>query len=93
MKDYEKKIFRAALRRFGLQRQMQKLNEEFHELGVLLAHDAEGRSVRRRDIAEEIADCQIMLDEMVCWYQVADEVKRQRDYKVRRLAERIGGKL
>lgn len=89
MRQEDTKILRAALNRYGIKRQIAKLNEEFHELGVLLSHAAEGRGGDRRHIAEEIADCRIMLDQMEIFFAVKDECSRQRSYKLNRLEKRL----
>ena len=65
--------------------------EEMAELQDALCKFLRGRvdGNTLANIAEEIADVGIMLDQMKIEFQVEDAVKEQRAYKVRRLRERI----
>lgn len=84
----EKEILTAAVTEFGAQAQTLMVFEEMAELQKELCKHA-----RRKDnlsaIAEEIADVQIMLEQMMILYQCEDAVAEARNYKIQRLAGRI----
>lgn len=91
MTDMERKTFCAALRRYGAQAQITMAFEEMAELQDVLCKFLRGRvdGDTLANIAEEIADVGIMLDQMAIEFEVEDAVAEQRAYKVRRLRERI----
>ena len=91
MTDMERKTFCAALSRYGAQAQITMVFEEMAELQDVLCKFLRGRvdGDTLANIAEEIADVGIMLDQMVIDFEVEDAVAEQRAYKVRRLRERI----
>lgn len=81
-------IYRAALETFGAEAQINMLFEEMGELMSAICKHARGRD-KVAHIAEEIADVQIMLDQMDVLFGCEDEVERQKRYKLRRLEQRI----
>ena len=87
MTDMERKTFFAALSRYGAQAQIMMVFEEMAELQDVLCKFLRGRV--DGDIAEEIADVGIMLDQMAIEFKVEDAVAEQRVYKVQRLRNRI----
>ncbi len=91
MTDMERKTFFAALSRYGAQAQIMMVFEEMAELQDVLCKFLRGRvdGDTLANIAEEIADVGIMLDQMAIEFKVEDAVAEQRAYKVRRLRERI----
>ena len=91
MTDMERKTFCAALYRYGGQAQITMMFEEMAELQDVLCKFLRGRvdGDTLANIAEEIADVGIMLDQMMIEFQVEDAVAEQRAFKVRRLRERI----
>ena len=91
MTDMERKIFCAALSRYGAQAQITMVFEEMAELQDVLCKFLRGRvdGETLDNIAEEIADVGIMLDQMMVEFQVEDAVAEQRAFKVQRLRERI----
>ena len=91
MTDTERKIFCAALRRYGAQAQITMVFEEMAELQDVLCKFLRGRvdGATLANIAEEIADVGIMLDQMAVEFEVEDAVTEQRVFKVQRLRERI----
>ena len=91
MTDIERKTFQEALSRYGAQAQITMAFEEMAELQDVLCKFLRGRvgCDMLHNIAEEIADVGIMLDQMKIEFQVEDAVAEQRDYKVQRLRERI----
>ena len=89
MTDMERKTFFAALSRYGAQAQIMMVFEEMAELQDVLCKFLRGRVDTLANIAEEIADVGIMLDQMAIEFKVEDAVAEQRVYKVQRLRNRI----
>lgn len=91
MTDMERKTFCAALERYGGQAQITMMFEEMAELQDVLCKFLRGRidGDTCANIAEEIADVGIMLDQMMIEFQFEDAVAEQRAFKVQRLRERI----
>ena len=91
MTDMERKTFCAALSRYGAQAQIMMVFEEMAELQDVLCKFLRGRvdGDTLANIAEEIADVGIMLDQMAIEFEVEDAVAELRAFKVRRLRERI----
>ena len=89
MTDMERRTFCAALYHYGGQAQITM--EEMAELQDVLCKFLRGRvdGDTCANIAEEIADVGIMLDQMAIEFEVEDAVAEQRAFKVRRLRERI----
>lgn len=82
------KICRAALEAFGERAQMTMAIEEMSELAKELCKRCRGRD-NVEAIAEEIADVEIMLQQLVMLFDCAGQVETFRRYKLERLAERI----
>lgn len=91
MTNMERKIFCAALSRYGAQAQITMVFEEMVELQDALCKFLRGRvdNDTLANIAEEIADVGIMLDQMAIEFEVEDAVAEQRAFKVRRLWDRL----
>lgn len=91
MTDMERSIFCAALSCYGAQAQIMMVFEEMAELQDVLCKFLRGRvdGDTLANIAEEIANVGIMLDQMAIEFKVEDAVAGQRDYKVDRLRNRI----
>lgn len=83
-------ICRAALEAFGAEAQMVMAIEEMSELTKELCKHRRGRD-NVEAIAGEIADVEIMLQQMVMLFDCAGQVEIFRRYKLERLAERIKG--
>lgn len=92
MTNMERKTFCAALRCYGGQAQITMVFEEMAELQNALCKFLRGHidGDTLANIAEEIADVGIMLDQMAIEFKVEDPVAEQRAFKVRRLRSRIG---
>ena len=86
--EEDRRIFRRALYTFGPAAQTRMVFEEMSELQKELYKHSRGKD-NRREIAEEIADVQIMLEQMIICHNCADEVRRFREAKVLRLAEKL----
>lgn len=91
MTNTERKTFCAALSCYGAQAQITMAFEEMAELQDVLCKFLRGRvdGDTLANIAEEIADVGIMLDQMAIEFEVEDAVAGQRDYKVDRLRNRL----
>ena len=91
MTDMERKTFCAALSHYGAQAQITMVFEEMAELQDVLCKFLRGRvdGDTLANIAEEIADVGIMLDQMAIEFEVEDAVAEQRAYKIRRLRSRL----
>lgn len=91
MTDMERKTFCAALSRYGAQAQITMAFEEMAELQDVLCKFLRGRvdGDTFANIAEEIADVGIMLDQMAIEFEVEDAVAEQRAHKVQRLRSRL----
>ena len=91
MTDMERRTFCAALSRYGAQAQITMIFEEMAELQDVLCKFLRGRvdGDTLANIAEEIADVGIMLDQMAIEFEVEDAVAEQRAHKVQRLRERM----
>ena len=81
-------IFRRALEAFGAQAQVMMAIEEMSELTKELCKNGRGQE-NATHIAEEIADVEIMLRQMVMLFDCSFTVDKFRRYKLERLAERI----
>ena len=91
MTDFEEKIFREALDKYGRVSQITMVMEEMSELQKELCKNLRGRN-NTAEIAEEIADVSIMLDQMKMLFGCEDEVSRDRANKVVRLQIRLRGR-
>ena len=88
MTDYEKKVFRDALTTFGMRSQIELLFEEMAELQKEFCKFLRGKS-NYDQISEEMADVEIMLDQMRRALGNEDDVQKWREKKVERLKDLI----
>ena len=86
----EKEVLQRALDTYGSAPQIAMVFEEMSELQKELCKYLRGRGSSEH-IAEEIADVEIMLDQMKMLFCCADDVRNERRRKVERLKERLGG--
>ena len=91
MTDMERRTFCAALYHYGGQAQITMVFEEMAELQDVLCKFLRGRvdGDTCANIAEEIADVGIMLDQMRLLFNVEARSRDIRVEKVARLAERM----
>lgn len=88
--DHQKKhIYDQAISQYGINAQVDMLIEEMAELMMALLHDRRGR---KSNIPEEIADVQIMLEQIIQFFGIENAVKEQKDRKIMRLSERLNMK-
>lgn len=81
-------ICRRALEAFGAQAQVMMAIEEMSELTKELCKNGRGKE-NATHIAEEIADVEIMLQQMVILFDCAGQAETFRRYKLERLAALI----
>lgn len=86
MKNRE--ILENALTTFGAEAQILMVMEEMAELQKELCKNLRGKD-NVANIAEEIADVQIMLEQMTLLYDCEHAVQANREYKLMRLESRI----
>lgn len=82
------KIYRQALEKWGYLQKVVAI-EEMSELQKELSKNLRGKD-NRLDIAEEVADVEIMLEQMKILYGINSLVESNKNYKLKRLADRIG---
>lgn len=81
-------ILEKAIAHYGEDNQVFKAIEELGELTTELARNSIGES-NTMQIAEEIADVQIMCSQLEMIFNIETEVKAQREYKLKRLYKRL----
>ena len=81
-------IYRRALKTYGAEAQTRMVFEEMAELQKELCKNARGAD-NVDAIAEEIADVQIMLEQMIVLHDCREEVGGHRGVKMVRLMERL----
>lgn len=90
-------LYREAIGRYGEPRQIIKAVEELSELAQVLCkamgdatpEDEANTEALKDHLAEEMADVQIMLDQLIIIFRNAERLQRQMDRKLDRLAERL----
>lgn len=85
----EREIYQAALEKWGVGAQTLMVFEEMAELQKELCKNARGKD-NRGSIAEEIADVQIMLEQMIVLHNCRAMVRTHKKAKIERLRERLG---
>ena len=84
-------IFKSAIKTYGEEKQELQAIEELAELITAISHKHRGRE---HNIAEEIADVEIMLEQLKIINNCDAEVENVRKYKIKRLYENyLGGEL
>ena len=85
--NFELKLYRKALHKWD-NLQVLMLFEEMAELQKEITKNIRGVE-NRKEIAEEIADVEIMLAQMKLYYGVSEGVERFKKYKLQRLEDRL----
>lgn len=88
MTEKERTVFQKVLKTWGGEAQVLCLLEEMAELQDALCKHKRGRRTLE-DIAEEIADVEIMLDQMKLLFHIEKEAEAQRARKIARVEERL----
>lgn len=84
MNNIQRKICEDAIQIFGVQHQLIKAGEELAELGQQVLKAANG-DINKGHIAEEIADVEIMLEQLKIIFDRRVSVEAQVDSKLDRL--------
>ena len=84
----KEQIYDLALKQNGFVNQAVVCMEEMGELIKELSKDIRGKG-NRKCIAEEIADVQIMVEQMVRYYECLDLIKEYKHKKLQRLEKRL----
>lgn len=87
--EERKATYKAAIRKYGVDAQVLMAVEEMSELTKEICKLSRGKK-DLNDLADEIADVTIMLEQLRLIYDLNDEVCDHMDMKIRRLQERIG---
>jgi hypothetical protein len=85
---HDNAICQAALETFGKELQVTMAIEEMSELTKELCKNSRGQESTPH-IAEEIADVEIMLQQLVILFDCKETVDKYRQYKLDRMAGRI----
>lgn len=85
----DKDVFEAALKTWGADAQTVMVFEEMSELQKELCKHARGKK-NVEQIAEEIADVQIMMEQMIILHNCGDAVNEYKRSKIARLKIRLG---
>lgn len=86
-------ILAMAVHKYGIKNQFVKALEELCELGQAIAkfYGEDFTKGDKTNIAEEIADVRIMIDQIVMALQLEEDVHRWDVYKLIRLKKRMEG--
>lgn len=82
-------ILQRAIDKYGKQMQMVVAMEEMAELTKELSKAFRGEP-NTTSIAEEIADVEIMLEQIKIIFDCGEYVNDMKDYKLKRLSKRLG---
>ncbi len=85
----QEKIINTAIHGYGIANQRLKCLEELSELAKELCKDGIGQG-NKCHIAEEIADVEIMLEQMKVYFGIDDEVRYSAKIKLKQLGEKVG---
>ena len=86
--EERKKIYRAAVDAWGVDAQQWVVVEELGELQAALSQMRRGR-IGPEDVADEIADATIMLEQLQLMLGVEKRVEQGIDRKIERLRRRL----
>ena len=84
-------IYRAAIQRWGIRAQIMMVYEEMAELQKELCKNGRGKN-NIEQIADEVADVEIMLAQLKIIFNIQDLVEQHRAFKLARLRSRIEGR-
>jgi NTP pyrophosphatase (non-canonical NTP hydrolase) len=90
MKNDLKLLYRECIVKWGKEAQMRQTMEEAAELIVALNKEIRGTG-SVEDIAEEIADVQLMCEEMIELFNIQKDVDDCKKNKIERLIDRLRG--
>ncbi|SDX85740.1 nucleoside triphosphate pyrophosphohydrolase family protein [Tepidimicrobium xylanilyticum] len=84
----EREVYKQALEKWGAEGQITMVFEEMAELQKELCKSLRGKE-NRIEIAEEIADVEIMLEQMKILFGIEEGVERHKTLKLQRLEGRL----
>ena len=84
----EQQVLLRAIKKYGGEPQMRMAMEECAELIVALSHHLRARC-QIADVISEIADVEIMIEQLKLIFDAFDEVGRERTRKVERLRMKL----
>ena len=79
-------LYKMAIRKYGAEAQERQAIEECAELIIAISHKQRDRE---HNIEEEIADVEIMLEQLKIINNCHDKVKSIKSFKIKRLYKRI----
>lgn len=86
--ETRQEVYRRAIEKYGEDAQLWMVIEEMSELAKEICKYQRGKR-SPVDIADEIADVEIMLEQATMIFGVDDLVRKHMDQKVERLKERV----
>ena len=90
----KKQVYEQLIEKFGAENQILKCVEELNELGQVLCKlksKSENKALVIKNIIEEIADVEIMLEQVKLILGIEEsDVKRMKSYKLHRTVRRYG---
>ncbi len=92
MIPYEERraVYEAAIDHYGVEHQIWKAVEEMSELIKELAKRQDEGGTTHEALVDELADATVMLEQLRLLFGVNKEVRDRMDFKVCRLARRLG---
>ena len=91
MIDENKEVYKRALNVYGEENQVIMIFEEMSELQKALTKHLRG-TTDKRAIVDEIADVEIMLEQIKLLFDVEKEAEERKQFKVERLMARLDQK-
>lgn len=85
----EEKLYQQALRIWGKEPQMLQVIEEMSELTKEILKNVNRKKDNINEIIEETADVEIMLGQLKCCYDIAQQVKDYKAGKLKMIAQRL----
>ncbi|MBP5615020.1 MAG: hypothetical protein J6X42_00475 [Alphaproteobacteria bacterium] len=82
-------LYQRALRVWGKEPQMLQVIEEMSELTKEILKNVNRKKDNVAEIIEETADVEIMLSQLKCCYQIADEVENYKIEKLKKIEKRL----
>jgi NTP pyrophosphatase (non-canonical NTP hydrolase) len=81
-------LYQKAVETYGISAQEDMLLEEMAELSKVILKGRRGQ-LSTQDLTDEIADVEIMLEQMKQHFGIGDEVKARKRFKKERLGKRL----
>lgn len=81
-------LYASAFIKWGVNAQLDMLIEEMSELTTKIIHFKRNR-INSNKLSEEIADVEIMLEQLKWYFTLENKVKQNKEFKLKRLEERL----